>query len=68
MIDTFIRCWPSRAWPCGIGSARRAWTPSRRAGRGDSVPAEHPALIDPIIVGATLHKAFRPRFLADRDR
>ena len=28
----------------------------------------HPALIDPIIVAAYLHKHFRPRFLADQDQ
>ena len=28
----------------------------------------HPALIDPIIMGATLLKTFRPGFLADRDQ
>ena len=28
----------------------------------------HPALIDPIILGAVLHKAFHARFLADRDQ
>ena len=28
----------------------------------------HPALIDPVIVGAVLHRRYRPRFLADRDQ
>lgn len=36
--------------------------------RGVLFLPNHPALIDPIILGTVLHKTFRARFLADRDQ
>ncbi|MBL7141217.1 MAG: 1-acyl-sn-glycerol-3-phosphate acyltransferase, partial [Planctomycetes bacterium] len=41
---------------------------ARRGTRGILFLPNHPALIDPVIVGTTLLKTFRARFLADEDQ
>jgi long-chain-fatty-acid--[acyl-carrier-protein] ligase len=69
MIDTLLR-WFAKSCLALRYRVRTEGLPAVAAGgtRGILFLPNHPAMIDPIIVGAVLHKTFRARFLADRDQ
>jgi len=69
MIDPLLRglakcCLSLRYRVRTVGMERAA----ARGTRGILFLPNHPALIDPIILGAVLHKTFRARFLADSEQ
>ena len=69
MIDTLLR-WFAKSCLALRYRLRTEGLPAVAAAgtRGILFLPNHPALIDPIIVGAVLHKTFRARFLADKDQ
>ena len=69
MIDLLLR-WFARlaVWLRYRVAVRGLGDVASRGTRGILFLPNHPALIDPVIVGTTLLKTFHPRFLADEDQ
>ena len=69
MLDVLLRVWVKCVlWFRYRVRLRGADEIAARGTRGILFLPNHPALIDPIIVGAYLHRPFRPRPLADQDQ
>lgn len=69
MIDLLLRWFAQLAvWLRYRIRTRGMDSVAGRGTRGILFLPNHPALIDPIIIGTTLLKSFRPRFLADEEQ
>ncbi|HOF18758.1 MAG TPA: AMP-binding protein [Phycisphaerae bacterium] len=65
ILRTFVRLCLSLRYRIGVRGAREI---ASRGREGILFLPNHPALIDPIILMASLHKTFRPRALADEEQ
>jgi len=69
MIDLLLRWFAQLAvWLRYRVRTKGMYDVAGRGKRGILFLPNHPALIDPIIIGTTLLKCFRPRFLADEEQ